>query len=83
MLSSTPAGDGAVRPFRLDVPQRDLHDLHDRLDRTRWPDQPAGAGWAYGVPREYLRELVRYWRHDYDWRAAEAELNAWPQFTTT
>ncbi|MBT2411416.1 epoxide hydrolase [Streptomyces sp. ISL-12] len=83
VLSFPPADDGALRPFRLDVPQRDLDDLHDRLDRARWPDQPAGAGWAYGVPRDYLRELVRYWRHDYDWRAAEAELNAWPQFTTT
>ncbi|MGP2436167.1 epoxide hydrolase family protein [Streptomyces sp. JW3] len=86
MLSSTPVDDGApslLSPFRLDVPQRDLDDLHARLDRTRWPDQPAGAGWAYGVEREYLRELVWYWRHDYDWRAAEAELNAWPQFTTT
>jgi hypothetical protein len=45
---------------------------------------PAPAGrTAYGVPAGYLRELVRYWRHTYDWRAAEAELNAWPQFTTT
>lgn len=26
---------------------------------------------------------MRYWRHDYDWRAAEALLNRWPQFTTT
>jgi pimeloyl-ACP methyl ester carboxylesterase len=41
------------------------------------------VGWAYGVPREYLKELVRYWRHQYDWRAAEARLNEWPQFTTT
>jgi pimeloyl-ACP methyl ester carboxylesterase len=64
-------------------PQSDLDDLHARLDRTRWPDELPGTGWAYGVPADYLRELVRYWRHTYDWRAAEAELNAWPQFTTT
>ncbi|MEU8794812.1 epoxide hydrolase [Streptomyces sp. NPDC048643] len=71
-----------LRPFRLDVPQSELDDLHQRLDRTRWPDELPGVGWAYGVPRDYLQELVRYWRHDYDWRAAEARLNAWPQFTT-
>lgn len=42
-----------------------------------------GAGWEYGIPRDYLMELVRYWRHEYDWRTAEARLNEWPQFTTT
>jgi Epoxide hydrolase N terminus len=41
------------------------------------------VGWAYGVPRDYLKELVDYWRHEYDWRVAEAKLNQWPQFTTT
>jgi pimeloyl-ACP methyl ester carboxylesterase len=82
-MTTTPSAGGGIRPFRLDVPQRDLDDLHDRLDRARWPEEPPGAGWEYGVPAAYLRELVRYWRHDYDWRAAEARLNAWPQFTTT
>ncbi|MFC9075873.1 epoxide hydrolase family protein [Streptomyces sp. NPDC057062] len=72
----------SIRPFRLAIAQSDLDDLHDRLDRTRWPEELPGVGWAYGVPLGYLRELVRYWRHDYDWRAAEARLNEWPQFTT-
>ncbi|MGW3495371.1 epoxide hydrolase family protein [Streptomyces sp. NPDC001020] len=79
-MTSTPAE--SIRPFRIDIPQSDLDDLYDRLDRTRWPDELPGVGWAYGVPRDYLRELVRYWRQDYDWRAAETRLNAWPQFTT-
>ncbi len=69
--------------LRLDIPQSDLDDLDDRLDRTRRPDDLSGTGWAYGVPANYLRELVRYWRHSYDRRAAEAQLNEWPQFTTT
>jgi epoxide hydrolase len=72
-----------IQPFRIDVPQRDLDDLHERLDRTRWPDELPGVGWAYGVPLEYLKELTHYWRHEYDWREAEAKLNEWPQFTTT
>jgi pimeloyl-ACP methyl ester carboxylesterase len=75
--------DSGIRPFRLDVPQSDLDDLHARLDRTRWPEGLPATGWAYGVPTDYLRDLVRYWRHAYDWRAAEARLNEWPQFTTT
>jgi hypothetical protein len=34
-------------------------------------------------PLATLQELVRYWGADYDWRQAEAQLNAWPQFVTT
>jgi epoxide hydrolase len=79
---TVPAGE-EIRPFRIDIPQSDLDDLHGRLDRARWPDELPGVGWAYGIPREYLRELADYWRHGYDWRAAEARLNQWPQFTTT
>ena len=65
------------------IPEAELDDLRSRLDRTRWPDELPGVGWAYGVPRDYLMELAHYWRHEYDWRAAEARLNAWPQFKTT
>ena len=75
--------DDTIRPFVLGIPQSDLDDLHARLDLTRWPDELPGVGWEYGVPRDYLKELVRYWRHTYDWRAAETRLNEWPQFTTT
>lgn len=79
----TIAPEPGIRPFRIDVPESELADLRHRLDRTRWPDELPGVGWDYGVPRDYLRELAEYWRHGYDWRAAEARLNEWPQFMTT
>jgi len=79
---TTPAAE-AIHPFSIDIAQAALEDLYERLDRTRWPDELPGVGWTYGITRDYLKELVRYWRHEYDWRAAEAELNEWPQFTTT
>jgi len=72
-----------IRPFRIDIPQADLDDLADRLARTRWTDELPGVGWTYGVPTSYLRGLAEYWRTSYDWRAHEAALNAFPQFTTT
>jgi epoxide hydrolase len=71
-----------IEPFRIDVPQADLDDLHDRLARTRWPDQLPGAGWDYGIPLEYVQELAGYWRTGYDWRVHEARLNGFGQFTT-
>ncbi|MEU7154798.1 epoxide hydrolase family protein [Streptomyces sp. NPDC045470] len=74
--------DDRIRPFRVDIPQEVLDDLAERLDRTRWSAQAADSGWEYGVPVDYLRDLSAYWRTSYDWRRAEAQLNAFPQFTT-
>jgi pimeloyl-ACP methyl ester carboxylesterase len=71
-----------IRPFRIDVPQSDLDDLHRRLDATRWPDELPGVGWTRGVPLGYLRELARHWRHEYDWRAQEKLLGDLPQYVT-
>ncbi len=71
-----------IDEFRLDVAQEQLDDLNRRLDLVRWPDELPGVGWSYGVPLDYLRDLVAYWRHEYDWRNAEARLNEWPQYRT-
>lgn len=72
----------AIQPFRVEIPQADLDDLHMRLDRTRWPSALPGAGWERGVPLDYLKGLAEYWRTGFDWRAQEAKLNAFPQFMT-
>jgi epoxide hydrolase len=71
-----------MRPFRVEVPQGVLDDLGRRLSATRWPAGAGEAGWSRGVPAGYLRELAGYWLSGYDWRAAEAELNSYPQFVT-
>jgi epoxide hydrolase len=76
-------GMQALRPFRIEVAQEQLDDLHDRLARTRWPDEIAGAGWRYGIPLAEVRDLAGYWRTSYDWGACQAGLNSFPQFTTS
>ncbi|MDF2742748.1 MAG: putative hydrolase [Actinomycetia bacterium] len=81
-MSVASRSDAEIRPFRIDISQADLDDLADRLAHTRWPDELPGAGWEAGVPLDYLKDLVAYWRTDYDWRAHEARLNQFPQFTT-
>jgi len=73
---------GDVHSFRIDIAQTEIDWLHRRLDETRWPAPLPCDGWDTGVPVSWLRELVEYWRRDYDWRAAEYELNQIPQFTT-
>src|SRR4051812_8127758 len=75
-----------IEPFRIDVTDAELADLHERLDRARWPEREPVAGavrpWSQGVPLDYLREVCDYWRRRYDWREREARLNAIPQFRT-
>src|ERR1700680_4331028 len=74
--------DDDVRPFRIEVPDAVIEDLHSRLKNTRWPDAETVADWSQGTPLSYARELCRYWRDDYDWPAASARLNQFPQFIT-
>src|SRR5580692_1886624 len=76
-------GPDSIEPFRISVPQADIDDLSERLARTRWTRDLPGTGWERGVPVSYLRELAAYWASEYDWRANEAALNAYPQFLTT
>jgi uncharacterized protein (TIGR03086 family) len=69
----------ALRPFRAEVPQSALDDLRGRLQRALWPDDlPA----EYGVTNERVRALAEHWLAEFDWRAFEARLNAYPQFVT-
>jgi len=71
-----------MEPFQIAVPDAQLDDLRRRLAETRWPAAYSGPGWERGVPTEYLKELATYWQTQFDWRAAEAEINKYPQFTT-
>jgi len=67
-------------PFVMAVPDLVLNDLQQRLALTRWPDDVPGSGWQYGSNLSYLKELVHYWQHQYDWRAQEHLLNSFPQY---
>jgi epoxide hydrolase len=69
-----------ARPFRIEIPQADLIDLRARLVSTRWPGGSPTGDWSRGVPLDYLKQLVRYWATEFDWRAQEAALNELPQF---
>ena len=72
----------AVRPFSLAVPQQELDDLRERLTRTRWPERETVGDWSQGIPLAYVQDLCGYWAERYDWRRAEAALNAVGQFKT-
>lgn len=78
-MSDPNHADAEIRSFRIDVPEADLDDLADRLARTRWAKElPSESrtsggqgglvppGWEYGVPLDYVKNLVEYWRTGYD-----------------
>jgi pimeloyl-ACP methyl ester carboxylesterase len=71
-------------PFRIHIAEAEVQDLKRRLQRTRFPNEPQGnERWEYGTSLSYMERLIEYWRDDFDWRAAEAGLNRFPQFTAT
>ena len=69
-----------VKPFTITVEDSVLDDLRHRLAETRWPDEIPNTGWDYGSNLAYIKELVEYWRTDFNWRAQEAKLNEFNHF---
>jgi pimeloyl-ACP methyl ester carboxylesterase len=72
----------AIRPFKINFAEDQLADLRRRLAATRWPDRETVTDESQGLQLATMKELVRYWGKDYDWRKVEAKLNALPQFIT-
>ena len=75
-------GDNSIRPFTAQVPQAQIDDLRRRIAATRFPERETVNDFSQGVQLEKLKPLVEYWGKSYDWRKAEAKLNALPQFVT-
>ncbi|MGH7453941.1 MAG: epoxide hydrolase family protein [bacterium] len=72
-----------AHPFKIQIPQATLEDLQERLRRIRWPDEIPGAGWDYGANLAYMKELINYWRTQFDWRAQEDAINQFHHFRAT
>lgn len=91
MTNNTPNGtpqttllaDERITPFTLSIPEADLDDLRDRLARTRYTTEAPGGDPGYGASLTAVRAMAEYWQHEFDWRAVEARLAAFPQFLTT
>src|SRR5687768_15154237 len=82
LVASAPAEGEAIQPFKVAIPDKDLVELRRRIAAARWPTKELVDDRSQGVQLATMRELTRYWSTEYDWRKAEARLNALPQFTT-
>src|SRR5689334_9188574 len=81
-MSTTVAQGTEIRPFTVEIPERELDELRSRIEATRWPDKELVADRTQGVELAATQELARYWLEDYDLGRVEARLNALPQFVT-
>ncbi len=73
---------GEIRPFEIAVPDAEIEHLRTRLAATRWPEAEPVDDWSQGIPLAYMQEVCDYWANGYDWRRAEAQLNAHSNFIT-
>eukprot|EP00927_Polykrikos_kofoidii_P055170 TRINITY_DN49457_c0_g1_i1.p1 TRINITY_DN49457_c0_g1~~TRINITY_DN49457_c0_g1_i1.p1 ORF type:complete len:440 (-),score=39.04 TRINITY_DN49457_c0_g1_i1:51-1370(-) len=74
--------------FTVHVTDAQLEDLRARLSNARVVPNEVGKGeydpngsWAYGTDRSTLKDYLRYWLEEYDWRKHERRLNEFAHFT--
>lgn len=69
-----------ITPFTIHIPEKEIRLLQQKLETTRWPLATEIDDWSYGTHLSYLKELVAYWESDFDWRATEQAINAYPNY---
>ncbi|KAM7408984.1 hypothetical protein PAMA_002615 [Pampus argenteus] len=74
--------DDNIYPFKVQTSDEEIKDLHERIDRTRYSDPLENSGFQYGFNSNYLKEVVSYWRHHFDWKKQVDVLNKYPHFKT-
>jgi pimeloyl-ACP methyl ester carboxylesterase len=75
-------GATAIRPFHYRATDEELADLKRRVAATRWPERETVNDNSQGVQLATMQKLTDYWANHHDWRRAEAQLFAYPNFVT-
>ncbi|KAH8166697.1 hypothetical protein CIB48_g1557 [Xylaria polymorpha] len=75
-----------IRPFQIDVADAKIERLRQKLALSDLPEEGSidakseQSSASRGPSVSEISRLVSTWRTSYDWRKAEARLNAFPQF---
>ncbi|CAI6331167.1 unnamed protein product [Periconia digitata] len=73
----------SITPFKISVTDEKLARLQQKLALTDFPDECVDAvNWCHGTPLSDVKRLIQHWKNSFDWRASEATLNEFPQYTT-
>nr|POF17601.1 putative epoxide hydrolase [Quercus suber] len=74
----------SVESYTVSVREQAIQELQQRLSSAKLPTQLNGPdAWQFGTPLEEIKRLAGYWKDGFDWRKAEAKINALPNFMTT
>ncbi|KKO53640.1 epoxide hydrolase family protein [Paenibacillus sp. DMB20] len=69
-----------IKPFTVHIDEKEIEDLRKRLELTRWPDEIRDSHWEYGIPLDFVKDMVDYWRNDFDWRRVEDKINSFSNY---
>jgi len=72
----------SIKPFQINIDQKQLDDLKLRLSQTRWVEKETPDDWSQGIPLAYMKDIHATWLNDYDWRPIEEKLNGLGSFMT-
>lgn len=72
-----------MTPYTVHIHEDDIQELKRRLKRTRWPDELPGANWDYGIPLSFMKDMIAYWKEEFDWRAVERRINSFSNYIAT
>jgi microsomal epoxide hydrolase len=70
-----------IKPFEVVWTEAQVEEVQRQVRAYPWPPAPAGGEWNYGTDDAFLKKLCAFWTEQYDWHAAVAQLNRYPQFT--
>lgn len=74
----------SAKPFTLSIPDSDLNDFKTLLKLSPLAPQTyenQHTDRRYGLPHEWLANAKAHWLNTYDWRAHEAHINSFPNYT--
>ena len=71
-----------VKPFKVNIPDQVIKDIHDKVRKYPWHEMPEEGGWEYGTNLNYMKEISDYWVNKFDWKKYENQINKFPNFTT-
>jgi pimeloyl-ACP methyl ester carboxylesterase len=71
-----------IKPFKLNIPDKALQEIYNKIKNYPWHEMPDDGGWKYGSNLDYMKEISSYWVKGFDWRKHEAEINTFSNFIT-
>ncbi|KAM6916196.1 epoxide hydrolase 1 [Xenentodon cancila] len=74
--------DDNIYPFTVQTSDKEIEELHERIDNTRYTESLEDSGFQYGFNSTYLKKVISYWRNEFDWKKQVAVINKYPHFKT-